>query len=77
MIKKFPHLRKAVLASEDQRFLSHNGFDLKEPKIVFEELLMEQKIRGVSTITMQAARSLFLYSSRNVIRKQEELIILS
>ncbi len=67
-----PHLRKAVIASEDQRFLSHHGFDLEELKIVFEELLIKHRIRGASTISMQAARSLFLFSSRNITRKLAE-----
>ncbi|MCP4021029.1 MAG: monofunctional biosynthetic peptidoglycan transglycosylase [Desulfobacteraceae bacterium] len=67
-----PHLRKAVLASEDQRFLSHKGFDFEEIKIVLENAAKDQKIRGASTISMQAARSLFLFSSRNISRKIAE-----
>ena len=67
------HLKQAVLASEDQRFLSHNGFDFQEIRRVIDEVIANQKLRGASTISMQAARSLFLPSSRSVSRKAAEL----
>lgn len=67
-----PFLQQAVLASEDQRFLSHNGFDFQEIKIVFRDLMETGQFRGASTITMQAARSLFLPASRNPLRKLAE-----
>jgi len=67
-----PHLRKAVLAAEDQRFLSHNGFDFNEIKSAVKTLFKRKKLRGASTISMQAARSLFLLSSRSVFRKIAE-----
>ena len=63
------HLKKAVLASEDQRFLKHHGFDFIELKIVFKDLLSAGRTRGASTITMQTARTVFLLPSRSVIRK--------
>ncbi|MDA3915816.1 MAG: monofunctional biosynthetic peptidoglycan transglycosylase [Deltaproteobacteria bacterium] len=68
-----PHLRKAVLAAEDQRFLSHNGFDFNEIKNAVKTLFKEKKLRGASTISMQTARSLFLLSSRSVFRKIAEI----
>jgi monofunctional biosynthetic peptidoglycan transglycosylase len=52
-----PHLRKAVLAGEDQRFLSHHGFDFVEMNEAFWDILAERGTRGASTITMQAART--------------------
>ena len=67
-----PHLQQAVLASEDQRFLTHNGFDFTEMKIVIENIMATQRFRGASTISMQAARSLFLPSSRSLLRKAAE-----
>jgi monofunctional glycosyltransferase len=67
-----PHLQQAVLASEDQRFLTHNGFDFTEMKIVIENIMATQRFRGASTISMQAARSLFLPSSRSLLRKATE-----
>jgi monofunctional biosynthetic peptidoglycan transglycosylase len=64
-----PHLIQAVLAGEDQRFLSHGGFDLVEMQDALEEMLASGKMRGASTITMQAARTVFLWPSRNWPRK--------
>jgi monofunctional biosynthetic peptidoglycan transglycosylase len=72
LVKISPHLRQAVLASEDQRFLTHSGFDFEEIKIVIENMAENHQFRGASTISMQAARSLFLPSSRNLFRKAAE-----
>ncbi len=63
------HLKRAVLASEDQRFLDHHGFDFIELKIVLKDLFPAGKTRGASTITMQTARTVFLLPNRSVIRK--------
>jgi len=68
-----PHLRRAVIAAEDQRFLSHNGFDFNEIKNALKNLIKKQKLRGASTISMQTARSVFLLSSRNWSRKIAEM----
>ncbi|CAD7844934.1 MAG: Monofunctional biosynthetic peptidoglycan transglycosylase [Olavius algarvensis Delta 4 endosymbiont] len=63
------HLKKAVLASEDQRFLQHHGFDFIEMKIVLRDLTSASRTRGASTITMQTARTIFLLPSRSIVRK--------
>lgn len=68
-----PHLRKAVLAAEDQRFLTHNGFDFNEIKNAVKTLIEKKKLRGASTISMQTARSVFLLSSRSMVRKLAEI----
>lgn len=68
-----PHLRLAVIAAEDQRFLTHNGFDIKEIKQALKTLVTKQKLRGASTISMQTARSVFWLSSRSIIRKLAEI----
>jgi monofunctional biosynthetic peptidoglycan transglycosylase len=68
-----PHLRRAVMASEDQRFLSHRGFDFNEIQKAYNSLIREKKLRGASTISMQTARSVFLLSSRHVFRKLAEI----
>ncbi|MCK5165006.1 MAG: monofunctional biosynthetic peptidoglycan transglycosylase [Desulfobacula sp.] len=68
-----PHLRRAVIAAEDQRFLSHNGFDLSEIKNALKTLIRKKKLRGASTISMQTARSVFLLSSRSLLRKIAEM----
>ncbi|MCG8619677.1 MAG: monofunctional biosynthetic peptidoglycan transglycosylase [Desulfobacterales bacterium] len=67
-----PHLQQAVLASEDQRFLNHHGFDFTEIRNVIDDVLENKGFRGASTISMQAARSLYLPSSRTVYRKAAE-----
>ncbi len=64
-----PHLVRAVLAGEDQRFLSHHGFDLVEIQEALEELAATRRMRGASTITMQVARTVFLWPSRTWTRK--------
>ncbi len=68
-----PHLRRAVLAAEDQRFLFHHGFDFNEIQHAFKGFVREKKLRGASTISMQTARSVFLLSSRSVFRKLAEI----
>ncbi len=64
-----PHLQKAVLAGEDQRFLDHNGFDLVEIRQALKDIFQEHKLRGASTISMQTARTLYLLPNRGIIRK--------
>ncbi len=67
-----PNLIRAVLASEDQRFIYHNGFDFREISRAVRELLIERRVRGASTITMQMARSVFLWKTRSIPRKLAE-----
>lgn len=67
-----PELRLAVLAAEDQRFLSHHGFDMMEIRAVIREVASGGQIRGASTITMQTARTLFLTTDRSLWRKAAE-----
>lgn len=67
-----PHIRKAVLAGEDQRFLSHNGFDFAEISEAVKDMVLREGFRGASTITMQTARTVFLWPSRSLLRKALE-----
>jgi len=67
-----PHLQRAVLASEDQRYLDHHGFDMVEIGQALKEFFLEQKCRGASTISMQAARTIYLLPNRGIIRKTLE-----
>lgn len=64
-----PHIRKAVLAGEDQRFLSHNGFDFEEINEAVKDIVLQKGYRGASTVTMQAARTVFLWPDRSLVRK--------
>ena len=50
-------LRLAVIASEDQRFFSHWGFDLVEIKRAVEENKQRERPRGASTISQQIGRA--------------------
>ncbi len=67
-----PYLRKAVLAGEDQRFLSHHGFDIIELEGAIKDLARKKAKRGASTITMQVARTVYLWPGRSWIRKAIE-----
>ncbi len=72
-----PNLVRAVIASEDNQFCRHNGVDLRELEVVLEQLELagEDGTRGGSTITMQVAKNMFLWSARSYIRKAIELPI--
>ena len=68
-----PEMAKAVIASEDNRFAEHNGFDWKEMKKAIEDHKKKgKKLRGASTISQQTAKNVFLFPSRTFIRKAFE-----
>jgi monofunctional biosynthetic peptidoglycan transglycosylase len=67
-----PYLRQAVLAGEDQRFLVHWGFDFAEMEEAVHGFLNGKTMRGASTITMQVARTVFLWPDRTLLRKATE-----
>jgi monofunctional biosynthetic peptidoglycan transglycosylase len=62
---------RALVAAEDARFMTHNGFDMRAIKAArrYNEIMKGKKKRGASTITMQTAKNTFLYHGRNYIRK--------
>jgi monofunctional biosynthetic peptidoglycan transglycosylase len=66
-----PHLIRAVIASEDQRFCSHAGVVWGELNAVLQD--EDGPSRGASTLTMQTAKNLFLWPSRSYVRKGLEL----
>lgn len=59
----------AVIASEDQRFLVHNGFDVEQIKRAVETYRAGGNLRGASTISQQVAKNLFLWPGRSFVRK--------
>lgn len=59
----------AVIASEDQRFADHFGFDFVEIGHALDERDRGARQRGASTITQQTAKNLFLWSGQSWIRK--------
>ncbi|NLD39315.1 MAG: monofunctional biosynthetic peptidoglycan transglycosylase [Desulfatiglans sp.] len=64
-----PNLVRAVMAGEDQRFISHSGFDYQELNKTVKDIVKRKRVRGASTITMQMARSVFLWKGMNIVRK--------
>src|SRR5690606_34860748 len=62
-----PHLRRAVLASEDDRFYLHNGFDLEELRKALERRRAGGSLRGASTLTQQVAKNVFLWNGRSYV----------
>jgi monofunctional glycosyltransferase len=64
-----PHLRLAVLVSEDERFYQHRGFDFREIARALEDHDQGKPLRGASTISQQTAKNLFLWEGRSWLRK--------
>ena len=64
------NVKKAVIASEDQLFFSHNGFDYKAiQKAIKKNDKNGKVVRGGSTISQQTAKNIFLWQGRSWIRK--------
>lgn len=63
------NLQLAVICSEDQSFLEHNGFDINALKEAYEENQEGKRIRGGSTISQQTAKNVFLWQGRTWLRK--------
>lgn len=65
-----PALRQAVVASEDQRFCEHHGFDVQAmQKAMAHNQRRPGRIRGGSTISQQTAKNVFLWPDRTFVRK--------
>ncbi|MGZ8250826.1 MAG: monofunctional biosynthetic peptidoglycan transglycosylase [Methylophilaceae bacterium] len=71
-----PHLKRAVIAAEDAKFVDHEGFDWQGIQKAYEKNLKKGKIvAGGSTISQQLAKNLFLSTKRTPWRKLEEVMI--
>jgi monofunctional biosynthetic peptidoglycan transglycosylase len=71
-----PNLKRALIASEDAKFLDHDGFDWEGIQTAWEKNLKKGKVvAGGSTISQQLAKNLFLSGKRTPWRKLEEAII--
>jgi monofunctional glycosyltransferase len=68
-----PLMVYSVIMSEDGQFCAHRGVDLKELNAVIENALDGEKTRGASTIPMQTAKNLFLWTGRSYVRKALEI----
>lgn len=66
------NLQKAVIASEDDTFLTHNGFNFKAMQKAYEHNSKGKKIKGGSTISQQTAKNVFLWQGRSYVRKALE-----
>ena len=62
-------MKVAVIASEDQAFPQHNGFDFQQINKALEQRERGRRNRGASTISQQVAKNLFLWPSRTWLRK--------
>lgn len=65
-------LAHSVMVSEDGQFCSHRGIDWAALSEVIDDALDGERPRGASTITMQAAKNLFLWPGRSYLRKAVE-----
>ncbi|MCH7404178.1 monofunctional biosynthetic peptidoglycan transglycosylase [Belliella aquatica] len=63
------HLPQAVVAAEDQKFPTHNGFDIEAMKKAWEGNKKGKRIKGASTISQQTAKNVFLWPGRTLVRK--------
>ena len=63
------HVKKAVIAAEDQKFFVHNGFDYEAIQKAYEKNNQGKKLRGGSTISQQTAKNVFLWQGRSWVRK--------
>lgn len=72
-----PALLRSVIAAEDARFFVHHGVDFAELERArdFNERQRGKRVRGASTITMQCARSTFLWTGRTWVRKGLEVYL--
>jgi monofunctional biosynthetic peptidoglycan transglycosylase len=71
-----PHLKRAVLVSEDINFFSHDGFDTHEMGQALQDAWERKEMpRGASTLTQQLARNLYLSPARTPWRKLEEALL--
>jgi monofunctional biosynthetic peptidoglycan transglycosylase len=64
-----PNLQKAVIASEDDLFLTHHGFNFKAMFKAYKNNKKGKRLKGGSTISQQTAKNVFLWQGRSYLRK--------
>jgi monofunctional biosynthetic peptidoglycan transglycosylase len=62
-------IKVAVIASEDQKFREHSGFDIESMEKAWASNKRGRKFRGGSTISQQVAKNLYLWPGRSYLRK--------
>jgi monofunctional glycosyltransferase len=70
-----PAVPRAVIASEDNLFCEHSGFDWRAIGDAADDYATGKRMRGASTISMQVAKNLFLWPGRDFVRKGIEAYI--
>jgi monofunctional biosynthetic peptidoglycan transglycosylase len=68
-----PNAKLAVIASEDQLFPDHNGFDFKSIQKAMKHNQKSRSLHGASTISQQTAKNVFLWQGRSWMRKALEV----
>ena len=68
-----PYAKLAVIASEDQLFPDHDGFDFKSIEKAMKHNQKSKSLHGASTISQQVAKNVFLRQGRSWIRKALEV----
>lgn len=63
------NMQKAVIASEDDRFIEHNGFNFDAMYKAYKSNSKGKKLKGGSTISQQTAKNVFLWQGRSYLRK--------
>jgi len=64
-----PHIVRAVIAAEDSRFCTHDGFDVEAIEDAMRSNARGGRVRGASTVSQQTAKNLFLWPERSWLRK--------
>lgn len=67
-----PSLQKAVIASEDDTFFTHHGFNFDAMHKAYKSNQKGKRIKGGSTISQQTAKNVFLWQGRSYVRKAFE-----
>ncbi|MEP6747085.1 MAG: monofunctional biosynthetic peptidoglycan transglycosylase [Bacteroidota bacterium] len=70
--KMSENVKLAVIASEDQLFADHNGFDFKSIEKAMKHNSKSKSLHGASTISQQTAKNVFLWQGRSWLRKAVE-----
>jgi monofunctional glycosyltransferase len=63
------NMQRAVIASEDANFLTHNGFDFVAIRKAMANNEKGRRLKGGSTISQQTAKNVFLWQGRSYVRK--------
>ena len=76
-LKRIPrHLTDALIATEDRKFYTHSGVDLKAIlRAIVKDIWAGEFVEGASTITQQLAKTLFLTPRKNIVRKVKEALL--